>query len=134
MAEEELPELLVAAFEGDEELLAWAMGLKTWMRREIYTIVMEPKSEDARVRRAERMAERLLSTMEAEKELPPMIASALRGTPKAMQGWKAMTANQRRLALLAIFRPVGMEGRERQLRQVVEACVAKAGKGVGSRE
>jgi hypothetical protein len=74
------------------------------------------------------MAERLLATMEAEKELPPMIASALRGTPRAMKGWKAMTANQRRLALLAIFRPFGMQGRERQFRQVVEGCVARAAK------
>jgi hypothetical protein len=95
------------------------------MRGEISRLILEPKSEEAQVRRAEHMAERLLATMEAEKELPPMIASALRGTPRAMQGWRAMTANQRLLALLAIFRPVGMEGRERQLRQVVEACVAR---------
>ncbi len=45
MAEGELPELLVAAFEGDEKLLAWTLGLKAWMRREISMIILEPRAD-----------------------------------------------------------------------------------------
>ncbi len=128
MSAEELPEALVRAFEGDQTLLRWTMALSAWMRREIRVWVLEPKSEDAQVRRAEHMAERLLATMEAEVELPPMIASALRRTPGAMRGWESMTPMQRRMGLLAIFRPHGMEGRQRQIQKVVDACVERAKK------
>jgi uncharacterized protein YdeI (YjbR/CyaY-like superfamily) len=55
------------------------------------------------MKRAEQMAERLLATMEAEKELPPVLIAAFRRRPKARQGWEKMTATQRRSELMAIF-------------------------------
>jgi len=37
-----------------------------------------------------------------------------------------MTALQRRMHLLAVFRPKGLEGRERQVEKLVEAAVARS--------
>jgi len=61
------------------------------------------KSGEARQRRAEQIAERLMSAMEGEKELPPVLEVAFRRVPAARQGWDAMTKAQRRSNLLAVF-------------------------------
>ena len=63
MAHVELPQLLIGACDGDARI--WQRFVGAW--------VMEPKSEEARLRRAGR-AERLLQTMKAERELPPLLA------------------------------------------------------------
>jgi len=120
-----LPRLLVDAFDGEEELLAWTMGLSPSTRQAIAQWVLEPVGDGSRRRRAEQLAERLMSTMEAERELPRFIVHALNRAAGAMQGWRSMTALQRRMHLLAVFRPKGMEGRERQLERLVEASVLK---------
>ena len=122
----ELPALLIEAFDGEEDAIAWTLGLKEWMVKELSAWVMQPKSEASRKKRAERMAERLMSTMEAQRELPGFIVKAL-NQAGAMNGWKALTERQRLMLLLAVYRPVGMEGRERQVRGLVDAAVAKCG-------
>ncbi len=122
--DERLPKLLVKAFDGEREALAWTLGLSDWMVRELSAWVVEPKSDASKQKRAERMAERLMLTMEAERELPVFLARAL-DKAGAMTGWRALTPMQRRMLLLAVYRPVGMEGRERQVRRMVDAAVAK---------
>jgi uncharacterized protein YdeI (YjbR/CyaY-like superfamily) len=124
MGEEGLPQLLVEAFDGELQLLEWALALSPSIRKEIGQWVTQPKSEAGRVRRAEHLAERFLSTMEAERELPGFLVRAL-NEAGAMKGWKSMTALQRRMLLLAVFRPKGMEGRERQVARMVEAAVLR---------
>ena len=124
MAGMELPALLTEAFDGEEEAVAWTLGLKEWMLKELSAWIMQPKSEGSRKKRAEHMAERLMLTMEAQRELPGFIVKAL-NEAGAMKGWKALTERQRLLLWLAVFRPVGMEGRERQVRGLVDAAVAK---------
>ena len=49
------------------------------------------KGPEARQRRAEQMAERLMLTMEGEKILPPILDVAFRRNPAARKGWDAMT-------------------------------------------
>ena len=49
------------------------------------------------------MAERLMLTMEAEFELPPLVEAAFRERPRARAGWKQMTETQRRNELFAVF-------------------------------
>jgi uncharacterized protein YdeI (YjbR/CyaY-like superfamily) len=120
----ELPALLIEAFDGEEEAIAWTLALKEWMVKELSAWVMEPKSEASRKKRAERMAERLMLTMEAQRELPGFIVKALHEAG-AMKGWKALTERQRLMLLLAVYRPVGMEGRERQVQGLVDAAVVK---------
>jgi uncharacterized protein YdeI (YjbR/CyaY-like superfamily) len=120
----ELPAVLIEAFDGEEEAIAWTLALKEWMVKELSEWVMEPKSEASRKKRAERMAERLMLTMEAERELPVFLVKALNDAG-AMKGWKALTARQRLMLLLAVYRPIQMDGRERQVQRLVDAAVAK---------
>jgi uncharacterized protein YdeI (YjbR/CyaY-like superfamily) len=92
------------------------------MRREIGKWVMDVKSDEARLRRAEQMAERLLATMEGERELPPAIAAAFRARPKARAGWAKMTLTQRRGELMAVFYYRTVEGRERRIEKLCDAA------------
>jgi hypothetical protein len=81
--EAELPDELAILLEDEPGLRKWYDDLTEYMRREIGKWVMEPKNDEARMRRAEQMAERLLATMEGERELPPVIEAAFRLRPKA---------------------------------------------------
>jgi uncharacterized protein YdeI (YjbR/CyaY-like superfamily) len=119
-----LPLILIDAFDGELDAIAWTLDLKEWMVKELSAWVMEPKSEASRKKRAEQMAERLMLTMEAQRELPSFLVRALNDTG-AMKGWKALTERQRLMLLLAVYRPVGMEGRERQVQRLVDASMAK---------
>ena len=91
----ELPDELATLLDEVEGLREWYDGLTEYTRREIGKWVLGVKSDEARLRRAEQMAERLLSTMEAEIELPPLIETAFRARPKARAGWAKMTPTQR---------------------------------------
>jgi uncharacterized protein YdeI (YjbR/CyaY-like superfamily) len=101
--EAELPDELAVLLDDEPGLREWYDGLTEYTRREIGKWVMEPKSEATRMRRTEQMAERLLATMEGERELPPVIELAFRLRPKARAGWGRMTLTQRRGELLAVF-------------------------------
>jgi uncharacterized protein YdeI (YjbR/CyaY-like superfamily) len=106
--EAELPDELAALLDdisetGEPGLREWFDGLTEYMRREIGKWVMDVKSDEARMRRAEQMAERLLATMEGERELPPAIAAAFRARPRARAGWAKMTPVQQRGELMAVF-------------------------------
>jgi hypothetical protein len=118
----ELPDELAALLdsaEGEEEgLRAWYEGLSESMRREIGKWIAGVKSDDARMRRAEQMAERLLAAMEAERELPPVIEVAFRLRPKARAGWARMTPTQRRSELLGVFYYQTPEARQRRVEKL----------------
>jgi uncharacterized protein YdeI (YjbR/CyaY-like superfamily) len=101
--EAELPDELAVLLDEEPGLREWYDGLTEYTRREIGKWVNGVKSDEARMRRAEQMAERLLATKEAEVELPPVLVAAFRARPKAKAGWAKMTALQRRHELMAIF-------------------------------
>src|SRR5207253_11462208 len=61
-----------------------------------YTTLFRSKSRDACMRRAEQIAERLLTAMEAERDLPPILKAAFARDPRAYQGWQRMSPTQRR--------------------------------------
>ena len=117
--EAELPDELAALLDEEPGLREWYDGLTEYMRREIGKWVMEPRSEATRMRRTEQMAERLLVTMEGERELPPVIEAAFRLRPKARMGWARMTPTQRRGELLAVFY---YQTPEAQLKRVEKLC------------
>jgi uncharacterized protein YdeI (YjbR/CyaY-like superfamily) len=117
--EAELPDELAALLDDEPGLRGWYDGLTEYMRREIGKWVMGAKSDAARLRRAEQMAERLLATMEGERELPPVIAAAFRARPKARAGWGRMTETQRRGELMAVFYYQSLESR---LKRVEKLC------------
>jgi uncharacterized protein YdeI (YjbR/CyaY-like superfamily) len=131
MARLPMPKLLVDACDGDEQLLAWAGTLRESWQRWIARHVMQPASEETRQRRAERWAELMLQTMEAEQELPPALAARLRRTRYAAEGYALMSVNRRRDYLMTIFGARGMQARENQIMRWIEACVAKGARGGG---
>jgi uncharacterized protein YdeI (YjbR/CyaY-like superfamily) len=90
------------------------------MRHEIGKWIEGVKGAEARQRRVEQMAERLMLTMEGEKILPPILDVAFRNTPAARKGWKAMTPAQRRGHLLGVFYCKSPEARERRVEKVIE--------------
>jgi hypothetical protein len=118
----ELPDELAALLDDEPGLRAWYDALSESMRREIGKWVLAVKSESSRVRRAQQMAERLLATMEAEIELPPNIAKALRARPKAKQGWARMTAVQRRQELSGVFYYQTPEARQRRIAKLIDVA------------
>jgi len=118
-----------------ERLLKTDRGLKKFYealspsaRNDISKTITEPKSADARVRRAEQMAERMMLAMEGERDLPPILQVAFRRHPLAKVGWEAMTQVQRRSHLLGIFYYQSPEAREKRAGKTVEEALKVAGK------
>jgi uncharacterized protein YdeI (YjbR/CyaY-like superfamily) len=116
----ELPDELAALLDEEPGLRDWYGDLTEYMRREIGKWVMDVKSDEARLHRAQQMAERLLATMEGERELPPAIAVAFRTRPKARSGWAKMTPTQRRALLMAVFYYQTVEARERRIQKLCD--------------
>lgn len=115
----ELPEELDALLDEEDGLRAWYDSLTEYTRREIGKWVCDVKSGEARVRRAQTMAERLFGTMEAEAEMPPAIRKALDARPKAKSGWLAMTPTQRRMELFAVS---AYQSPESRVKRVGKLC------------
>ena len=122
----EVPEELDALLDEAEGLRAWYESLSEYTRREIGKWVQDVKSDEARLRRAQQMAERMLFTMEAEEELPPAIAKALAARPKAKAGWARMTPTQRRMELFAIGYYQTPESRAKRIGKLCDAAQKRA--------
>jgi uncharacterized protein YdeI (YjbR/CyaY-like superfamily) len=96
-------------------------SMRSWICYEITSV----KGPESRLRRAERIAEQLLSTMEAELDLPPILKLAFARDPRAYQGWQSMTPLQRRGWLLSIFSCRTPESRDRRIATMLEAALAR---------
>jgi uncharacterized protein YdeI (YjbR/CyaY-like superfamily) len=121
-----IPPELARELKGDRRLPKWFEGLSDSMRGEIGKWVNEAKSAEARQKRAERMAEWLLSTLEGETEPPPVLQVAFLRQPLARAGWEAMTPVQRRGHLLGIFHYQTVESREKRAAKAVEEALRAA--------
>jgi uncharacterized protein YdeI (YjbR/CyaY-like superfamily) len=128
-----IPAELSRALKGDRRLPKWFAGLSDSMRREIGKWIDEPKSAATREKRSEMMAERLLLTLEGERELPPILHAAFLHQPLARAGWEAMTPLQRRGHLLGIFYYQTAEARQRRTDKAVEEALRVAGRRSESR-
>lgn len=123
------PKELQSALAEDKKLLVWYRSkLNYSARRDIAKWVGDAKQAATRKRRAEQMAERLLSTMEAEWELPPIIRRAIDASPRAAIGWKRMPPAMRRGELLGIFYYRNPESRQRRIEKAVERMLEYAEK------
>ncbi|MGZ4812693.1 MAG: YdeI/OmpD-associated family protein [Terriglobales bacterium] len=116
------PVELQRAISGDRSLRQWYDALNYSTRKYIADWITDVKSAAARSRRAEQLAERLLATMEAEQELPPLLQREFARVPHALQGWQQMSLTQRRGHLLAIFYYRDPESRSRRIAKVAEAA------------
>jgi len=114
------PKELARLLAEDKTFRRWFDKLNYSTRKYIADWITDVKSPDARVRRAEQIAERLLSTMEAEHELPPILRVAFARNPKAEAGWGLMSAAQRRGHLMGIFYYRTPEARASRLEKAME--------------
>jgi uncharacterized protein YdeI (YjbR/CyaY-like superfamily) len=127
----ELPDELAVLLDDVSEtaeagLRQWFDGLTEYMRREIGKWINAVKSDEARLRRAQQTAERLLATMEGERELPPAIAAAFRQRPKARAAWQKMTPVQRRSHLMAVFHYQTPEARAKRIDKLCDDAEKRA--------
>ena len=115
-----VPSELKRLFAEDRSLGRWFSQLSFSMRNYISKWITDVKSAEARVRRAEQIAERMMATMEAEHELPPILQVEFSRYPHAREGWERMTATQRRNHLLGIFYVQSPEARARRLAKTIQ--------------
>ena len=120
------PEPLHRLLVQDRALFHWYEQLNHSTRMEIGKWVSAPKSPEAQARRAEQMAERLLETMEAERDLPPLLRLAFERNAKAHEGWRRMAPGRRRQHLLGIFGYRSPDSRMRRIQKMLDEAVALA--------
>jgi uncharacterized protein YdeI (YjbR/CyaY-like superfamily) len=118
-----IPAELKAALSDVASLRRWYDRLPYSIRKYVTDIVLGPKSPEARVRRAQMMAETLLSMQEGERELPPILEAAFVRAPLGRKGWELMTPTQRRGHLWGIFYYRSPEARQRRTDKAVEDAV-----------
>lgn len=103
----------------DRALRRWHEGLSASLRKVIADQISQPKSAEARASRAELWAERMLLVMEGERVTPPVLEVLLNRTPRAREGWLAMTPLQRRSHLMGIFYCQSPESRKKRAEKTV---------------
>jgi uncharacterized protein YdeI (YjbR/CyaY-like superfamily) len=124
----ETPTELKRHLAGERSFKRWFEGLNYSIRKWLVDLITQPKGPAARTRRAEQVAEQLLSAMEAERELPPAIKLAFSRDPRALEGWHLMTPTHRRNLLLAIFYYRSPETQARRIEKVAAEAIAIAEK------
>jgi uncharacterized protein YdeI (YjbR/CyaY-like superfamily) len=122
-----VPPELARLMKQDRALARWFLTLSPGMRKYYCDSVCQPKSPEARRRRAEKFAECMMLAMEGEETLPPILQVAFRQAPLASKGWEAMTKLQRRNHLLGIFYYQSPEARERRAQRVVADALQRSG-------
>jgi len=66
-----------------------------------------------------------METIEAERELPPVMQLAFRQNPRACAEWNRMSPSHRRAHLLSIFHYREPEARARQLAKAIEKMTGR---------
>jgi uncharacterized protein YdeI (YjbR/CyaY-like superfamily) len=123
-----VPDELKRILSQDRSLRRWHDALNYSTRNDIAKWVTDPKSAAARGRRAEQIAERLLSVMEAEQDLPPVLQLAFARHPQAREGWERMSVSRRRGHLFGIFYYRTPEAQGRRIDKMLEDAVTLAEK------
>jgi uncharacterized protein YdeI (YjbR/CyaY-like superfamily) len=114
------------ALKESRRLQKFYQGLTPSTRTEIVRWIAGAKQRETRARRAEQCAERLMETMEAEIELPPIIRQAFARNPQAAEGWKRMPPSHRRMHLLGIFYYRNLESRLRRIEKAMTEMIEYA--------
>jgi uncharacterized protein YdeI (YjbR/CyaY-like superfamily) len=126
--EAQVPVELSAIFKKEKAVATWYAKQSDATKRDIEKTFAGVKSPEARKRRADQLAERVLSALEGEKELPPILEVAFLRNPAARRGWELMTPLQRRGHLLGIFYYKSPEAREKRTGKAIEECLKVAEK------
>ena len=117
------PAELMEVLKESKRLLKFYESLNPSYRNYIAKWVGEGKHSETRRRRADQIAVRLMETVEAEQELPPLIQAAIARNPRAQAGWKLMSKAHRRAHLMGIFYYRDPESRARRIAKAVEEMV-----------
>ncbi len=123
-----IPDELKGMLSQDRSLCRWYDKLNYSTRNDISKWITEPKGTEARARRAEQIAERLLAVMEAERELPPVLQVAFARHPRAREGWDLMSASRRRGHLFGIFYYRTPDAQGRRIDKMLDDATALAEK------
>ena len=126
--EVQVPAELARIFKKEKAIAQWYAKQSDATRNDIEKNFAAVKSPEAKKRRADQLAERILSALEGEKELPPILEIAFRRNPAARKGWNQMTPLQRRGHLLGIFYYKSPEAREKRAGKAVQECLRVAEK------
>lgn len=108
-----------------KRLLKFYESLSPSRRNDIAKWIALCKTSEARTRRARQIAERLMETMEAERELPPMIEMVFRQNPRARERWQQMSPSHRRAHLFRIFYYREPEARARQVAKTINQMLGR---------
>ena len=122
------PKELLRELGQSKRLLKFYESMNRSARHWIAKWTSEPKNEDARKRRSQQIAERLMETMEAEKELPPMMEMAFRQNPLARDKWEKLSPSHRRAHLLGIFYYRTPESRMRRIEKCMQEILGSGKK------
>lgn len=115
-----VPTELKRVLSEDRSLSRWFDRLNYSTRKYIADWITDVKSTEARERRSEQIAERLLATMESERELPPILQVEFSRNRLAHGGWLSMSSAHRRQHLLGIFYYRNPEARARRIAKMIE--------------
>ncbi len=122
------PAELLRALGQSKRLLKFFESLSPSRRHEIAKWIAQCKSSEARQRRSEQIAERLMETMEAERELPPIMQLAFRQNPKASAEWERMSPSHKRAHLFSIFHYREPEARARRVAKIIDEMLGRKSK------
>jgi len=119
------PKELLRELAQSKRLLKFFESFSPSRRHELSKWIAQCKTSEARKRRSEQIAERLMETMEAELALPPIMQLAFRQNPRACQQWNQMSASHRRAHLFSIFHYREPEARARQVAKVIDQMLGR---------
>jgi len=128
------PKELLRELGESKRLLKFFESLNPSRRNEIAKWICGATNEETRRRRARQIAERLMETMEAERDLPPIMQLAFRQNLKAYEEWERMSQSHRRAHLLAIFYYRTPEARANRLQKCLKEMLERAEKSGGTRK
>ena len=114
------PQEFAKFLKADRSLKKWFATLNYSTRKYVADDIQSVKSAETRKRRAEQWAERMLLTMEGEEYPPPILQAAFRRQPMARARWDALTANQRRTALIGIFSAKSPEAQAKRVEWLLD--------------
>jgi len=124
----EPPEELLRELAQSKRLFKFYETFNKSRKNDMARWVLQGKQPETRQRRAQQLAERLMETLEAERELPPMIAMALRQNPLAREKWESLSSSHRRQCLFSIFYYRDPESRARRLAKAIEEMTGRTKK------
>jgi uncharacterized protein YdeI (YjbR/CyaY-like superfamily) len=122
----EVPEQFAEALEAEDGLRAFYDSFNYSTRKWMCDAVMNPKSEAAKVRRAEELAIQLIQVRDGGEVTPPILEKLFQNNPVARRAWKAMPLSHRHRHLFAIFNYKNPNTRLKRAEKSVEEMAAKA--------